>query len=171
MNFLKEILRLKDSVNHRTNPTIETALRLITELAGLNEVGINTVGAYGDVIFEVSTLKVETLRNMKRKARARYATHEIVGRKSVLEYIGLEPDEITFEMQLNESLGVDVQKEQSKLLSMLRSGEANYLILGTHAYGEYKWVISDLEMEHEYADRAGEPMVMTVSVTLKEVIE
>lgn len=169
MSFLQEIMVLKSKIPHKTNPQIEAALKVANGLWG-EDPEIKTVGAFGTLVFEVSTLKVETLRNVKRQSKARYATHEIVGRKSVLEYVGLEPDEITFEMQLNEGLGVNVQSEIGKLLEMLRSGESNYLILGTHAYGEYKWVLETVTINEEYADERGNVEMATANVTLKEVL-
>ena len=108
--FLRQVLTLKGKVPHQSNPYVESALKLIEEYYELTPEG-NVIGAIGDVVFEVSSKKVETLRDMKRQARGRYATHEIVGRKSVLEFLGLEPDEITFSMQLNADLGVDIQLE------------------------------------------------------------
>lgn len=168
MNFLKEILQLKKRVPHKTNPMLESALRVAATLAGLNDPVINNVGVFGSIVFEVSTLRVRTLSNMKRKASARYSTHDIVGDKSVLEYVGQQPDEITFDVQLNAHLGVDVQSEITELLSMVRSGQSEYLILGDHAYGQYKWALEGVSFDHQYADRHGNPALVTATLTLKE---
>ncbi len=171
MDFLREVYKLKDKVPHKSNPYVETALKLLEEKLGWLDINDNIIGVLGDVVFEVSSRKVETLRDFKRQARARYATHDIVGGKSVIEFLGTEPDEITFAMQLSADLGVDVQEELVKLLEMLRNGDANYLILGGWAHGKNKWVVSGLEFKIEHTDGWGLPVLVTADVTLKEALE
>ena len=167
--FLRQVLTLKGKVPHQSNPYIESALKLIEDYYELTPEG-NVIGAIGDVVFEVSSKKVETLKDLKRQARGRYATHEIVGRKSVIEFLGLEPDEITFTMQLNADLGVNIQTEIAKLLDMVRTGEENYLIVGGRALGEGQWSITEMSYKVDYTDGWGEPTLVTVELTLKERI-
>lgn len=170
MSYFRAIVDLVNQLPHQTNPRVEQSLKEIGERLGLTEEFPNVVGAFGDVVFEASSIKIETLKDLKRKMRARYATHDVVGQKSVLEFVGLEPDEITFTMQLNADLGVNINRELEKLFAMLRSGESNYLILGASAYGQYQWVITDLSIDHRYADRQGNPYFAEVDITLKEVL-
>ena len=168
--FFGTVIALKKVIPHVTNPKIESALGKIADIYGLNEVSANVVGAFGDVVFEASSLKIETVKDVKRSVKAKYATHDIVGHKSRLEFVGLEPDEITFSMQLNRDLGVNVDMEIKKLLTMLRAGEANYLILGNRAVGQGQWVLTSLTIDHKYADREGNPLYAEVDVTLKEAL-
>ena len=164
MGFLREIQVLKDGI--RTNVSRGDKFQDVRVFIGNGKV----LGGYGDVIFEVSSLKVETLMELKRKMKGRYATHEVVGQKSRLEYVGMEPDEITFKMQLHAGLGVNVEAEMEKMMKKLRSGESNYLIFGQHAYGQYKWVLTDLNIDYEYEDRNGAPYYVTMELTLREVL-
>lgn len=166
MNFLRAVLPLKKMLPKERQAELEELME--SELFGAL-IGRRTLGIFGGLRFEVSTLKVMTLRDMKRRARARYATHEVFGQKSVLEYVGLEPDEITFDVQLIEAMGVDVQEEMAKMLDILRGGEEHFLILGTHAYGQYKWVLESADFKHEYTDAKGNPIIVTASLTFKEV--
>ena len=169
MEFLREVLALKAKVPHKSNPYIESALKLVEEYYGLTPAG-NVIGALGDVIFEVSSEKVETLRDVKRQSRARLATHEIVAGKSVLEFLGLEPDEITFTMQLNADLGVDVRAEHTRLLNMLREGEPQWLVLGGRALGQGRWYVTELTARTEHTDGWGLATFVTLDVTLREAI-
>ena len=169
--FFGTVLALKKVIPHVTNPVIETAIGRIADMYGLNEESANVVGAYGDVVFEASSLKIETVKDVKRSVKAKYATHDIVGHKSRLEFVGLEPDEITFTMQLNRDLGVNVDGEITKLLNMLRTGEANYLILGNRAWGQGQWVLTSLSIDYKYSDREGNPLYAEADVTMKEALE
>ena len=168
MNFLREVLPLKAILPQDKQSELDAILEseLVSQL-----IGRRTLGIFGGIKFEVSTLKVMTLRDLKRKARGRYATHEVFGHKSTLEFVGLEPDEITFDVQLMKRLGVDVQEEMWKMLDLVRGGQAHYLILGTHAYGQYKWVLESADFRHEYSDEQGDPTLVTATLTLKEVFE
>ena len=47
-----------------------------------------SIGSLGNVVFEVSSEKVKTLRDMQRQGSARFATHEIIGKKPLREFLG-----------------------------------------------------------------------------------
>ena len=170
MNFLRDIIALKNKIPHRSNPLIETAINALDEWFGLSQSNPHIVGAFGGVVFEVSSMKVKTLRDVKRQSRGRYATHDIVGQKSVIEFLGTEPDEITFALQLNADLGVSVEGELNTLLELLRHGEPQYFILGGHPYGEYRWCLTNLSYTIDYADHTGAPIFATADVTLRECL-
>ena len=129
------------------------------------------LGALGPMIFEVSGSKVQTLRNYKRKTRSRTATHDVIGgEKSVVEYVGGEPSEITFEMQLSRDLGVDIEEELLTLDSMVNSGVAYYFILGGEVIGYDRWYVTELGESVESMDRLTQKWLVTVDVTLKEAV-
>lgn len=169
MEFLRQVLKLKTKVPHQSNPYFESAIKLLEEHYGLTPEG-NVIGAFGSVVFEVSSLKVETLRDLKRQSKGRYATHEIIGRKSIVEFLGVEPDEITFQMQLNADLGVDIRAEQRKLLDMLRNGEKHYLVVGGRALGQGQWYLTALDSKVEFTDGQGWTTFMTLDATLREAV-
>ena len=93
------------------------------------------IGAFNELVFEVSTEKVITYDNYKRETKARYARHELINQTSVLEYLGRDLEEITFTMMFTVSLGVDPAEETSKLRRMCLDGVADYLILGNTVVG------------------------------------
>ena len=71
--------------------------------------------ALGNIVFEVSSRKVRTFRDLKRTHKARFATHNLIGNKPMLEYIGPDVAEITFTMQLSASLGINPTAEAACL--------------------------------------------------------
>ncbi|MBQ9487275.1 MAG: phage tail protein [Selenomonadaceae bacterium] len=64
------------------------------------------IGAFGELVFEVSARRVVTFDSYKRTTKAKYATHEIIGRPPVLEFTGRELEEITLTITLISCLGV-----------------------------------------------------------------
>ena len=170
MNYLRDIITLKSKVPHKTNPIIETALNLVSAYSGLGGATQRVIGAYGGLVFEVSSEKVRTLRDLKRQSRARYATHDLIGQKSILEFLGLEPDEVSFTVQLNADLGISVSAELWSLLDLLRDGEPQYLVLGGHVYGQGRWALTEMSYTVDYADHTGAPIFATVDMKLKESV-
>ena len=102
------------------------------------------VGAFGDTVFEVSMLRVITFDGFKRTVKAKYASHEIIGRPAVLEFVGRELEEVSLTIKLMSNLGVAPEEEALKLREMCQRGEPNFLIIGETVIGENEFVIMDV---------------------------
>lgn len=78
-----------------------------------------TVGSLGDITFNVSSRRVLTFDNYSRQGNAKTAEHEIIGEKSNMEYTGLEPDEISFDIELFSQLNVTPETQHGAGLMLL----------------------------------------------------
>ena len=87
------------------------------------------VGCLGDIVFQVSEATVRTLDNMTWSGSARYAVHERHLTHALTEFVGLDPDKITFDITLCTDLGVDPITEVVKIWNIERSGKAVPLTL------------------------------------------
>ena len=128
------------------------------------------IGAFNELVFEVSTEKVITYDNYKRETKARYARHELINQTSVLEYLGRDLEEITFTMMFTISLGVDPAEETSKLRRMCLDGVADYLILGNTVVGENLWTIESVGESKKAVDHFGKTIVSSVDVKMIEYV-
>lgn len=128
------------------------------------------IGAFNELVFEVSTEKVITYDDYKRETKARYARHELINQTSVLEYLGRELEEITFTMMFTLSLGVDPAEETSKLRRMCLDGVADYLILGNTVVGENLWTIESVGEAKKAVDHFGKTIVSSVNVKMVEYV-
>lgn len=127
------------------------------------------VGAFGDTVFEVSMLRVITFDGFKRTVKAKYASHEIIGRPAVLEFVGRELEEISLTIKLMANLGVTPEEEALKLREMCQQGEPNFLIIGETVYGENEFVIMDVtESINQWAGT--NVMMNQLDVTFKEYV-
>ena len=128
------------------------------------------IGCLGDIIFEVSEDTVRTLDNMVWSGSARYAVHERHLTNALTEFVGLDPDKITFDITLSSDLGVDPITEVVKIWNIERSGLAVPLTVGTKGYGKYRWSIVKhvMKMKTFYAN--GDVHTATVSVSLQEYL-
>jgi len=122
------------------------------------------------VIFEVSEQTVRTLKNWKWSGSVRYAVHNRHNYHALTEYTGMDPDKITFDIQLLVEHGVNPLDEVVKLWKYEREGTALALTIGTKCYGKYRWNIVSHEMTAKYTDRHGDIAGAVVSVTLQEYL-
>ena len=128
------------------------------------------LGSLGDLTFQANSRHVETFTDFKRATKARYASHDVVGQKPVIEYIGPEGEEITFSMLLNVRAGVEPVSTAAKLQKMCDEGEANHLIIGGATIGNNMWVVTDVSESWKAVDNNGRVLVSQVDVTLKEYV-
>lgn len=125
------------------------------------------IGAFHNVVFEVSSHKVLTFDNYKRETSHNYAEHKILNAKPKLESVGKKLLEVSLEILLHGNLGVDVNSELSKLRELVENAEVDYLIIGEEVIG--KFVIEDMSEDVETWN-GGKPLVVKASVKFKEYV-
>ena len=129
------------------------------------------IGSLGDIVFEVSSDRVFTFDDLKRDVKMRYAKHEVIGNKPILEKIGPDLSEIKFKMLLSASLGINPLKEMDAIYTAFGNGNAMVLMLGSYIVGNYKWVISDFSESYSEIDNKGNVWKLEVDITLQEYVE
>lgn len=151
-----------------TNINNTTTSKLATIKNG-NQTDKAMVGKWGkDVKFLVKDKKVLSFTNMKRKASARWATHNIIGKRAKTEFLGPGMDEIAMDIILNAELGVKPRKVMKKIRTASEKGETNYLYIGGKKVCVNKMAITDISEAWERIWNRGELVKATVSVTFSE---
>lgn len=125
------------------------------------------LGCLGDVIFQTSRDYVLTPYNMNWKSAAKYAEHARHLQDPKLEFTGLEADEMPLNIRLSRNLGVDPMEQIVILFGYERNGILLPLVLGDHAYGRYKWVITSTNRKLETFDARGNILTADLSLSLK----
>lgn len=133
-------------------------------------IGYLGTSAEEGIIFEVSSERLETVDNFIWSGSARYASHKRHMTHALVEFVGLDPDKISFDITFFAEVGVNPMEEAGKLWKYLRQGTALQLLLGEHAYGKYRWIIQDLKIKAKYFDVRGNQYYTTVSVNLLEYL-
>lgn len=129
------------------------------------------IGCLGDIVFTVSDSVVRTISNLKETGSAQYSTHQRHGGNALTEFVGIDPDKITFDITLDAYLGVSPSNDISKLWSYERNGTAVSLVIGNTAFGKYRWNVLTHTMSATHYDKWGDITVATVSVTLQEYLK
>lgn len=127
-----------------------------------------TIGSLGNIVFSVSSRKIETIAGLKQSGSAAFSEHKRHNGSSILEFTGKNADEISFSMTLSTELGVRVENEIKKIVNYEQNGTALRLVLGKRVYGSYRWVITKHSVSYKFFDKRGVPVVADVSITLKE---
>ena len=71
-------------------------------------------------------------------------------------------------MKFSVFLGTNPLKEVQKLRQMIRTGQAERLVLGAQVYGSYKWVAKKMSAGMTRYDNKGNCWAAEVNLTLQE---
>lgn len=126
------------------------------------------IGTFGGLSFVVSSNKVSTFDDLKWDTSAAYATHDRHLQPDLLEFLGPDPEQITFKMKFSVFLRVNPLKSVNDLRRMVREGTAERLVIGGRVYGDYKWAITKVSSAMKTFDNRGNCWAAEVTVTLKE---
>jgi len=122
-------------------------------------------GFFGDIIFEVSADLVKTWESLRSKRKAVYASHELAGGKSKLEFTGVELNELSFNVRLD-ARWVSPREESDKIQAALEDGEPRVLAIGGKPLGEY--VLQDITEQTKYTDSQGRALASRLTLNFKE---
>jgi hypothetical protein len=129
------------------------------------------VGVLGDIVFQVSSNVIKTLDNLQWSGSARYGEHSRHLTNALTEFTGIDPDTMSFDMELSVYLGVDPMAELVKIWTYERSGKPLSLVVGERAYGKYKWTIKSHKIKMRTYDKKGNVTGASVSVDLLEYLK
>lgn len=129
------------------------------------------IGTFGTIIFLTTTDLVRTFKNMTRDTNVRLASHDIIGKKPVIEWIGPGTDTIKFSMQFNSILGVDPKDEEKELREMAQTGKVAHIIVNGKPISDYKFIIESISSSERCFDSFGKLIKSTVDITVKEYPE
>lgn len=126
------------------------------------------VGCLGAIPFEVSEKRIQTIQKATWSGSVNIATHKRHLTDALTEYTGRNPDSFSLEMQLSAWLGVNPMDAVLKIWKYEREATPVSLVIGTRAYGKYRWLIQSHKVTMEKHDKNGDVMSVTVSVELIE---
>lgn len=130
--------------------------------------GMAVVGSYGEIVFEVSTDKIQTYNDFQRTNEPRWQEHAIIGQKPILEFEGPGVDKISFNVILRADFGVNPEEQLVKLRKFSRWGQKALFIRGNQPISTNYWVIGNLVEKHRNIDNLGNVLTIEVELNLKE---
>lgn len=124
-----------------------------------------TVGALGDIAFEISESYINSFEELKRQKTWKYAEHEIVKGKSRLQRLGRQLDTVTLSGRFVDYFCVP-SSEIKRLEEEAEKIEPLVLVIGEETFGEF--VIESISETWRETDNMGHPRVIEFEVSLKE---
>lgn len=94
------------------------------------------VGYMGDIPFITSRRYLMTFYDYERNSEGRWAKHNIIGQKPVLEFLGADTEKITMKITLRRDHGVNTENVLTQLRNMRDRGLAFPLVLGSRVIGD-----------------------------------
>lgn len=123
------------------------------------------VGCLGDIVFQVSDDVIKTFQKFEHSGSARLSTHNLQGRRGVVEYTGADPETVSLSFRLSKYLGVDPYFDLHRVENYCREGVALRLMIGTYQVGD-RWLIKSFKYTGERFDGRGDLIDASVSVSL-----
>lgn len=124
------------------------------------------IGSLGELSFYCSADKVRTFRDLTRDLGARWAKHEVIGKKPVLEYVGPELMSANLTIRFDLSLGISPEEGLDRLKRMLENKLYKTLIVGEETLGRF--VIESISEERKFHARDGLCIVAEATINLTE---
>jgi phage protein U len=124
------------------------------------------IGTLGELPFVCSFGKMLTFRDLNRTVAARWAKHELIGRKPLLEFVGPDLNTASLTVRFDMSLGVPPAVGLLRLRKMLENKQYKTLIIGGEYLGRY--VIDNISEERKFHNGAGACIIAEATISLVE---
>lgn len=126
------------------------------------------VGSMGDIPFVVSYGKIRTFSDYGRSGSGRWAKHDLVGRKPVMEFLGPDVEKVSMKIQLRTDHGINPESELERLRKMRDTGAVFPFILGGAPVSNNYWLLEDIGENVSYWRAGGKILSVSVDITLTE---
>ena len=124
------------------------------------------LGMFGSLPFVCTSERVLTFTDLSRENSVRWAKHDVIGQKPVLEFVGYELSTVSLKIRFDASLGTPPDVCLNHLKKMLNNGLHKALVIVDEYLGRY--VIESVSEERKYHDGAGACIVAEATLNLKE---
>lgn len=126
------------------------------------------VGSMGDIPFVVTYGKIRTFSDYGRSGSGRWAKHDLIGRKPVMEFLGPDVEKVSMKIQLRTDHGINPESELGRLRKMRDTGAVFPFILGGAPVSDNYWLLEDIGENVSYWRAGGKIFSVSVDITLTE---
>lgn len=126
------------------------------------------VGYMGDIPFVVTYGKIRTFSDYGRSGSGRWAKHDLIGRKPVMEFLGPDVEKVSMKIQLRTDHGINPESELERLRKMRDTGAVFPFILGGAPVSDNYWLLDDIGENVSYWRAGGKILSVSVDITLTE---
>lgn len=129
------------------------------------------IGNLGKLItFSVSGDKVLTFDNMSQTVKGRWTAHSLIGKKPRSEFLGADRRQITFEIMLDATMGVNPRKIIKKIEKAVEKGRPYTLVIGGEKIGRNQWAVESVSEAWDKVILDGVLVSAKLNLTLLEYL-
>lgn len=141
----------------------QSALKKITSKGAFKGA---VIGSLGQLPFVCSQKKVLTFSELSKESSVRWAKHDVIGKKPVLEYIGPDLATISLTIRFDSFLGMPPIVGLNRLKRMMENKQYKTFIVG----GEYigRFMITNISEVRKVHSGAGVCQVAIATIELTE---
>ena len=122
------------------------------------------------IVFEVSSDKVLTFRNMNQTVSGRWTTHNIIGNKPKSEFLGPGQRSVSLTIFLSANHGVRPRSTIEKIEKAVENGTPFSFVIGGKKVGSNKWVITNMSETWDEIISDGVLVSASLTITLSEYV-
>lgn len=122
------------------------------------------------IVFEVSSDKVLTFKNMTQSVKGRWTTHAVIGNKPVSEFLGAGQRTISLPIFLSVNHGVRPRSTIEKIEKAVESGTPYSFVIGGNKVGSNQWVITEMSETWDEIIKDGRLASANLTLTLTEYV-
>lgn len=130
------------------------------------------MGAIGNlgklIVFEVSSRKVLTFRDLAQEVKGRWTTQNPILGKPYPEFLGPGQRTISFSVFLSAVHGVQPRKTMENIEEAVESGTPCKLVVGGQRIGSHQWVITDMSETWGEVIQGGKLVSVNLKLSLAE---
>lgn len=124
------------------------------------------IGSLGELPFVCSEDKVRTFSELTRDLAVRWARHDVIGKKPILEFVGPDLMSASLRIRFDVSLGVSPEEGLDRLKRMMENKQYKTLVVGSETLGRF--VIESISEERKYHAGNGTCLVAEATINLME---
>lgn len=128
------------------------------------------IGAYGSLVFSVSSEKVSTFDNLSLSASYSTETQDVIGNKPSTYKKGPGLDQISYDVTLDQTLGIDVEVEIKKWRDICKSGLAYHMNIGGKNITEFPLMLKSVDIGYKQIGANGKIVKAILNVKLEEFV-
>lgn len=122
------------------------------------------------IVFEVSSDKVLTFKNMTQSVKGRWTTHAVIGNKPVSEFLGAGQRTISLPIFLSVNHGVRPRSTIEKIEKAVENGTPYSFVIGGNKVGANQWVITEMSETWDEIIKDGRLASANLTLTLTEYV-
>ena len=128
------------------------------------------IGAYGSLVFSVSSQKVNTFDNLSLSTSYSSETQEVIGKKPSTYKKGPGLDQISFDIILDQTLGIDVEADIKKWRDICKSGAAYHMNVGGKNITEFPLMLKSVDVAFNQLGPEGKIIKAVLNIKLEEFV-